>query len=75
MSLVAIKKHLTQVRLASLGNLCAIFGSDADTMRCMLRHWVQKGCVRQCTREPACGSKCFKCPTSMVELYEWVGQT
>lgn len=74
MSLIAIKQHLTTVRLTSLGNLCTVFGCDADTMRCMLRHWMQKGCVRQCTREPACGSKCFKCPTASVELYEWVGQ-
>jgi len=73
MSLLDIKQHMLKVKLASLGSLCSSFGCQPDDMRCLLRHWMQKGCIRQCTKEPACGSKCFKCPTSMVELYEWVG--
>jgi hypothetical protein len=72
MSLIDIKKHMLQVKIASLNSLCAVFGSDIETMRCMLRHWIQKGCIRQCTQKPACGSKCFKCPTAMIEMYEWV---
>ena len=72
MSLVAIKEHLMQVRIATLGSLCSVFKAEPETMRCLLNHWVCKGRVRKCLKEPACGSKCFKCPTSMIELYEWV---
>lgn len=72
MSLLEIKQHMSKVRLASLASLCHCFDADADTMRCLLRHWVQKGKIRQCMKKPACGSKCFKCPTANTEMYEWV---
>lgn len=72
MSLIAIKEHMLKVRMTSLASLCVLFGADPDTMRCMLSHWVQKGKLRQCTKKPACGSKCFKCPVSSTELYEWI---
>lgn len=72
MSLLEIKNHMMQVKMASLGSLCAIFNTEPETIRCMLGHWMQKGKIRQCMREPACGSKCFKCPTTTTELYEWV---
>ena len=71
MSLIEIKRHLMTVKKATLSNLCVIFKTDPDTMRCMLRHLVQKGCVRKCLNEPACGTKCFKCPTTVMEVYEW----
>lgn len=72
MSLLDIKRHMIHVRMTTLGSLCNIFKTDPDTMRCLLRHWINKGCIRQCTKKPACGSQCFKCPTSSIELYEWV---
>lgn len=71
MSLIEIKNHLMQVKKATLSSLCNIYNADPDTMRCMLKHLVQKGCVRQCLNEPACGSKCFKCPATVMEVYEW----
>lgn len=72
MSLVEIKAHMMSVKMASLGSLCSQFQTNPDRMRCMLSHWVGKGRIRLCTKEPACGTKCFKCPTSIVELYEWI---
>ena len=72
MSLVEIKNHMVKVRMATLGSLCQCFAADPDTMRCMLRHWIQKGKIRQCMKKPACGSKCFKCPSAFTELYEWI---
>lgn len=72
MSLVDIKNHMMQVKIASLTSLCAKFGTDADTLRCMLSHWINKGCLRQCLKTPACGSKCMKCPSSATEIYEWI---
>jgi hypothetical protein len=72
MSLLDIRNHMMQVRLATLGSLCSLFKTDADTVRCMLSHWMNKGKIRQCVKKPACGSKCFKCPSTMTELYEWV---
>ncbi len=71
-SLVAIKQHMILVKMATLSSLCLLFNSDADTIRCMLKHWMVKGKIRQCTKTPACGSKCFKCPTAVTEIYEWV---
>lgn len=72
MSLIDIKNHMMQVKITSLGNLCSLFKADPDVIRCMLMHWIRKGKVRQCMKKPACGSKCFKCPTMTVEIYEWV---
>ena len=72
MGLLEIKKHMMQVRIASLGSLCLLFNTDADTLRCMLNHWIRKGKMRQCVNKTACGTKCFKCPTASVELYEWL---
>lgn len=72
MSLIALKKHLMQVKIASLASLCAIFAVEQETMRCYLSHWIKKGCVRKCTKTPDCGSKCFKCQIVTTELYEWM---
>jgi hypothetical protein len=72
MSLIDIREHLMQVKMATLGSLCILFNRDADTLRCMLQHWIRKGKIRQCMKQPACGSKCFKCPSTTTEIYEWV---
>lgn len=72
MSLIEIKRYLMTVKLATLDNLCKLFQTEPDTMRCMLKHFMVKGYVRQCLKEPACGSGCFKCPTMQTEMYEWV---
>ncbi|EKD70338.1 MAG: hypothetical protein ACD_46C00565G0002 [uncultured bacterium] len=72
MNLLAIKQHMMQVKITTLASLCSVFRVDIDTMRCLLRHWMCKGKIRQCTKKPECGSKCFQCPTSTIELYEWV---
>lgn len=72
MNLLAIKNHMMLVKIATLSSLCALFKADPDTLRCMLSHWISKGKIRQCMKKPACGSKCFKCPTATTEMYEWV---
>lgn len=73
MSLVDIKRHMMQVKIATLGSLCSLFQVDPDTLRCMLKHWMMKGKIRQCVKKPACGSQCFKCSSLTTEMYEWVG--
>lgn len=72
MGLLEIKSHMMKVRIASLSHLCVLFKTDAETLRCMLSHWISKGKIRKCFNKPACGTKCFKCPTASVEYYEWV---
>jgi putative ferrous iron transport protein C len=72
MSLVDIKQHLMQVRIASLSSICVYFNADPDTLRGMLSHWVRKGRVRQCKKNPACASSCGKCSPLLTEIYEWV---
>lgn len=71
-SLLEIKSYMMQVKMASLASLCTIFNADAERLRCMLNHWMQKGKIRKCLKEPACGSQCFKCPTTTTEMYEWI---
>lgn len=75
MSLLAIKNHMMQVKTSSLSALCILFNAEPETIRCMLSHWMVKGKIRKCLKEPACGSKCFKCPTATTEIYEWVDAT
>lgn len=72
MNLLALKEHMTHVRVASLAGLCAIFNTEPDNVRCMLSHWIRKGKIRKCLKQPDCGSKCNKCPAAVTELYEWV---
>lgn len=72
MSLLDIKRHMMQVKIATLSSLCILFNMEAETLRFRLQHWVQKGCLRQCTKTPACGSQCMKCPAAAVEIYEWI---
>jgi putative ferrous iron transport protein C len=72
MSLLEIKQYLMQVKMASLANISAYFQCDADCLRQMLQHWVQKGCVRQCKKTVNCGVKCMQCQPHMIEMYEWV---
>lgn len=72
MSLIALKQHMMQVRMTTLSSLCLLFKSEPETIRCLLQHLIRKGCVRQCQKKPACGSKCFKCPSAVAEMYEWV---
>jgi hypothetical protein len=72
MSLIAIKQHMTTVRMTTLASLCSLFGTSPETMRCLLSHWIKKGKIRQCQNQAACGTKCFKCPAAAAEWYEWV---
>jgi putative ferrous iron transport protein C len=72
MRLMDIKRHMMQVRIATLSSLCHLFQTDPDTLRCLLRHWIHKGKMRQCMKTPACRSRCFKCPAAVTEMYEWV---
>lgn len=72
MSLLAIKGHMMQVKMTTLNSLCLLFNVDPERMRCMLQHWIRKGKIRQCVRQPACGTQCFKCPAANSEMYEWV---
>jgi len=72
MSLIAIKQHMMQVKMATLGSLCTLFNAEPDTLRCLLQHWMRKGKIRQCLKKPACGSRCFKCADTLTEMYEWV---
>jgi putative ferrous iron transport protein C len=72
MTLLNLKQYLMQVKMTSLQNLCLHFNSEAETVRCMLSHWIRKGNVKQCMKKPACATKCFKCPVASIELYEWI---
>src|SRR3990167_8894994 len=68
LSLVDIKKYLMQVKITTLNSLCTYFHAEPETMRCMLAHWVRKGCIRQCMKTPACGTQCFKCNVGYRKL-------
>lgn len=73
MNLLIIRDYLKQVKIATLQHLCIQFKTEPETIRCLLRHWLKKGKVRQCGKKSACGKICFSCPPLQVELYEWVG--
>lgn len=74
MTLIEIKHHMMKVKMTTLSSLCSLFKADPDTMRCLLTHWIKKGKIRQCPRQPACRTQCFKCPAVMAEHYEWTGE-
>lgn len=72
MNLLEIKNYLMRVKVASLASLSAYFNCDSDVLRNMLSHWVRKGCVRECIKASACGTKCAQCKVPTIEIYEWV---
>lgn len=71
MSLIALKQYMVNAKVVTLTNLCAMFHADKETMRCLLRHWMRKGCVRLCKKASVCGSTCNTCPFACTEIYEW----
>jgi hypothetical protein len=73
MSLLELKQHLMQSKITTLGNLAQYFHcDDPELLRSMLRHWVRKGCLRQFTKTPACGTRCAQCSDLDYEIYEWI---
>ena len=72
MNLVEIKHYLIQVKITSLSAMCSYFKCDADTLRCMMAHWVRKGSVKCFKKTAACGGSCLKCAPPVTEIYEWV---
>lgn len=74
MGLLELKKYLMQVKISSLSSLCTYFNCDSESARGMLGHWIRKGCVRMCTKTPACGTKCVQCSPLKTEIYEWVSE-
>ncbi|MCC2666452.1 MAG: hypothetical protein K0R24_828 [Gammaproteobacteria bacterium] len=72
MSLLEIKRYLSEVKMASLSSLCTYFNCDSMLLRQMLAHWIRKGKVRQCLKTPKCGVKCQECSPLLTEIYEWV---
>ena len=72
MNLIELKKYMQQVKITTVQQLCVVFSIEAETLRFMLSHWIKKGKIRPCTRKPACGNTCFKCPAANAEMYEWV---
>src|SRR6266513_1771445 len=50
MTLLAMKQHLQQVKIATLGNIAQTMHTEPDLARDMLKHWVRKGCIRQFTK-------------------------
>ena len=71
-SLMSIKQYMMKVKMTSLAQLCAVFATDIEHMRHLLRHWMAKGKLRVCPKKPSCGTKCQQCPTANIEWYEWV---
>ena len=72
MSLIEVKNYLQKVRLATVSHLAQFFQVKPQMVRCLLQHLVMTGKVRVCTKNPACGTKCGKCPKEMLEIYEWL---
>lgn len=73
MTLIDIKNHMMSVKFASIRSLCQLFQTDAETLRCLLSHWIRKGKIRRCDRS-VCAKKCSGCPvaSSSTESYEWL---
>jgi hypothetical protein len=76
MSLIELKHHLRQVKMATLLGLCAIFKVEPAFMQPMLDFWIKKGCLRRLqpggkTCSTPCAS-CMQCGVAKNEYYEWV---
>jgi len=72
MNLLDIKHRMTEVKIASLSSLCVYFDCESAVLRNMLAHWVRKGKMIQCKKNPKCGVKCGACSPLTTEIYEWV---
>lgn len=72
-SLIELKSYIEKLRMASLQVVSKHFNADPEFIRCMLSHWVNKGCIRYSKKTTKCGTTCTQCATALTEIYEWVG--
>jgi putative ferrous iron transport protein C len=71
-SLLGLKKFIAERKVVSIALLVQQFGSTRSEILALLELLIRKGCVERCTQKPACGTKCFKCQSELVTLYQWV---
>jgi hypothetical protein len=72
MNLMVLKEYLKTVKITSMAQIAQHFNADPQYLRNMLHHWVGKGKLRRCSKKEACGTTCFQCDETKVEIYEWV---
>jgi hypothetical protein len=71
MILADLKRYLMQHQQATLADIALHLDADADAVRGMLAHWIQKGKVEKCLIHSACGVSCHQCDPATVEIYRW----
>ncbi len=73
MSIIALKNLIRERKVANLLSLINYFNTDKAIIEPMLQTLVCKGCIKKCTKKPACGSSCQSCSIELTEIYQWVG--
>ena len=68
MSIINLKNHLQQVRMASLMGLSQLFKMDPENLRHMLELLLRKGCIKKLMKTPACGKTCNQCQVARLRF-------
>lgn len=69
MILTRILDHLSERRIASLGEIVRAVDSSPDAVRSMLEHLQRRDLVHAIRANSACGSSCTQCVQPGNELY------
>jgi hypothetical protein len=70
----AVKRYLSERRIAPLSDIAMHFDLEPDAVRGLLGHWIRKGRVRL-HQDDSCGSGCCGsgCGEHVAkEVYEWL---
>lgn len=70
-SLKLLKQCLKEKSRVSLLELQNHLQEDQDTIRSLLKYFIDRGQVIECALTGNCGNRCQKCPVNVTTLYEW----
>jgi len=71
LSLKILKQHLQTKPAVSLQELQTVLQEDSETVCCLLKYFIDRGQVQECSLTSRCGS-CQRCPAAATKLYSWV---
>ena len=71
MTLSALKQYIQSKPQVTLTELSSEFQEPAETIQCMLQHFIHKGYLKECRMTPKCGSVCQQCQFATMVIYRW----
>ncbi|MDH5484256.1 MAG: FeoC-like transcriptional regulator [Gammaproteobacteria bacterium] len=72
MILTQLRDYLKTKGQAPLRDMALHFNMQADALRPMIEHWIEKGKVEKLPAGTQCGGGCSSCAPQTIEIYRWI---